>query len=160
MKGAFLNLLLKEKKTLLGFGAESSSLTKFWSHILFRIFKSWIRYIPTAVPQSNTFRIWLAGLFLNPPMNLQQLCDVLLVAWDNLPQDYIDHLIRSMSRWTAEYIRLNVRPTHYWMWLRKKANFPMKIYSFICELTNRYADLFSLNIVFSYVVYLSHGICP
>lgn len=60
-------------------------------------------------------------------MNLPQRRNALQVFWDEVPEDSIDLLIRSMLRRIAECIVLNGAPTYYGILRRKNANFPLKI---------------------------------
>lgn len=48
-----------------------------------------------------------------PPMNLQQLRNEIQLAWDTIPQEEINRLIRSMPDRVAECINLQGAPTHY-----------------------------------------------
>ncbi|CAH1369275.1 unnamed protein product, partial [Tenebrio molitor] len=49
----------------------------------------------------------------NPPLTLAALRHEIQVAWDSVPQDEINHLIRSMPRRVRECIGSRGGPTHY-----------------------------------------------
>ncbi|CAH1380649.1 unnamed protein product, partial [Tenebrio molitor] len=49
----------------------------------------------------------------NPPLILAALRHEIQVAWDSVPQDEINHLIRSMPRRDRECIESRGGPTHY-----------------------------------------------
>jgi transposase len=49
----------------------------------------------------------------NPPLTLAALRHEIQVGWDSVPQDEINHLIRSMPRRVREWIGSRGGPTHY-----------------------------------------------
>ncbi|CAH1995781.1 unnamed protein product [Acanthoscelides obtectus] len=48
-----------------------------------------------------------------PPQTLEALREELVVAWNEIPQEDIDHLIRSMPRRVGECVAHQGASTHY-----------------------------------------------
>lgn len=67
------------------------------------------------------------GILLNTSMKIQYLLDALIVACIKILRVFRGHhLIRGISRRTAECIRVTGALTLYWIFLRKNAKLPMK----------------------------------